>query len=56
MAFFSVIVFIGKYQYSHKFMLHLRYCPTACVRPKDLKLIPGVTDIKPGGKHTESTT
>ncbi|XP_037550480.1 protein angel homolog 1 [Nematolebias whitei] len=34
-------------QYSHEFMLQLRFCPAACVRPKDLILIPGVTDIKP---------
>ncbi|KAK2826155.1 hypothetical protein Q5P01_020369 [Channa striata] len=37
----------GKFQYSHKFMLQLRYCPAACVRPQDLKLIPGVTDNTP---------
>ncbi|KAM9707511.1 protein angel homolog 1 isoform 1-T1 [Menidia menidia] len=34
----------GKYRYSHDLMLRLRYCPAACVRPKDLELIPGVTD------------
>lgn len=39
---------IGKCQYSHDFMLQLRYCPAACVRSQDLKLIPGVTDNTPG--------
>uniref|UniRef100_A0A3Q1H4Z8 Endonuclease/exonuclease/phosphatase domain-containing protein n=2 Tax=Anabas testudineus TaxID=64144 RepID=A0A3Q1H4Z8_ANATE len=37
----------GKCQYSHDFMLQLRYCPAACVRSQDLKLIPGVTDNTP---------
>ncbi|XP_024861537.1 protein angel homolog 1 isoform X2 [Kryptolebias marmoratus] len=37
----------GEHQYSHEFMLQLRFCPAACVRPKDLKLIPGVTDNTP---------
>ncbi|XP_053289787.1 protein angel homolog 1 [Pleuronectes platessa] len=31
----------------HDFMLQLRYCPAACVRPVDLALIPGVTDNTP---------
>ncbi|CAB1436239.1 unnamed protein product [Pleuronectes platessa] len=31
----------------HDFMLQLRYCPAACVRPGDLALIPGVTDNTP---------
>ncbi|XP_041827421.1 protein angel homolog 1 [Melanotaenia boesemani] len=37
----------GKCKYSHDFMLQLRYCPAACVRPQDLELIPGVTDNTP---------
>ncbi|XP_023272959.1 protein angel homolog 1 [Seriola lalandi dorsalis] len=37
----------GKCQYTHDFMLQLRYCPAACVRPVDLNLIPGVTDNTP---------
>uniref|UniRef100_A0A3B4TGL3 Endonuclease/exonuclease/phosphatase domain-containing protein n=1 Tax=Seriola dumerili TaxID=41447 RepID=A0A3B4TGL3_SERDU len=38
----------SKCQYTHDFMLQLRYCPAACVRPVDLNLIPGVTDNTPG--------
>lgn len=53
---FSYLVFfsfsIGKCQYSHDFMLQLRYCPAACVRPQDMKLIPGVTDNTPGTVKT----
>ncbi|XP_033497775.1 protein angel homolog 1 [Epinephelus lanceolatus] len=37
----------GKGQYSHEFMLQLRFCPAACVRPLDLEQIPGVTDNTP---------
>ncbi|KAM6912412.1 protein angel homolog 1 [Xenentodon cancila] len=37
----------GKCRYSHDFMLRLRYCPAAHVRPPGLKLIPGVTDNTP---------
>ncbi|KAM9340846.1 protein angel homolog 1 [Symphorus nematophorus] len=37
----------GKYQYSHEFMLQLRFSPVTCVRPVDLVLIPGVTDNTP---------
>ncbi|XP_069574635.1 protein angel homolog 1 [Brachyistius frenatus] len=37
----------GKCQYSHDFMLRLRYCPAAYIRPQDLELLPGVTDDKP---------
>ncbi|XP_033967569.1 protein angel homolog 1 [Pseudochaenichthys georgianus] len=37
----------GKGQYSHDFMRQLRFCPTACIRPLDLHLIPGVTNITP---------
>uniref|UniRef100_A0A3P9Q2H0 Angel homolog 1 (Drosophila) n=2 Tax=Poecilia reticulata TaxID=8081 RepID=A0A3P9Q2H0_POERE len=37
----------GTRGYSHEFMLQLRFCPAACVRPGNLVLIPGVTDIKP---------
>ncbi|XP_038147303.1 protein angel homolog 1 isoform X2 [Cyprinodon tularosa] len=37
----------GTRQYSHEFMLQLRFCPAACVRPQKLILIPGVTDITP---------
>uniref|UniRef100_A0A3Q0RET2 Angel homolog 1 n=1 Tax=Amphilophus citrinellus TaxID=61819 RepID=A0A3Q0RET2_AMPCI len=42
---------VGKCQYSHNFMLQLRYCPAACVRPQGLQLIPGVTDHTPGSTH-----
>ncbi|XP_067334908.1 protein angel homolog 1 isoform X2 [Channa argus] len=41
----------GRFQYSHNFMLQLRYCPAACVRPQDLKLIPGVTDNTPNASR-----
>uniref|UniRef100_A0A3P8SW62 Angel homolog 1 (Drosophila) n=1 Tax=Amphiprion percula TaxID=161767 RepID=A0A3P8SW62_AMPPE len=48
-----------KCQYSHDFMLQLRYCPAACVRPQYLKMIPGVTDNTPGdaseGNHFRHT-
>uniref|UniRef100_A0A3B5QI87 Angel homolog 1 n=1 Tax=Xiphophorus maculatus TaxID=8083 RepID=A0A3B5QI87_XIPMA len=37
----------GTRGYSHEFMLQLRFCPAACVRPENLALIPGVTDSKP---------
>uniref|UniRef100_A0A673BDT4 Angel homolog 1 (Drosophila) n=1 Tax=Sphaeramia orbicularis TaxID=375764 RepID=A0A673BDT4_9TELE len=37
-----------KLQYSHKFLLQLRFCPAACARPQDLEMIPGVTDNNPG--------
>ncbi|XP_039642863.1 protein angel homolog 1 isoform X3 [Perca fluviatilis] len=37
----------GKGQYSHEFMLQMRFCPAACVRPLDLEQIPGVTDNMP---------
>ncbi|TDG98766.1 hypothetical protein EPR50_G00203720 [Perca flavescens] len=37
----------GKGQYSHEFMLQMRFCPAACVRPLDLEQIPGVTDKTP---------
>ncbi|XP_060939072.1 protein angel homolog 1 [Limanda limanda] len=37
----------GKCRIRHDFMLQLRYCPAACVRPADLTLIPGVTDNTP---------
>ncbi|XP_029350269.1 protein angel homolog 1 [Echeneis naucrates] len=37
----------GNRQYKHEFMLQLRYCPAALVRPVDLILIPGVTDNIP---------
>ncbi|KAI3367788.1 hypothetical protein L3Q82_026625, partial [Scortum barcoo] len=36
-----------KCQLSHDFMLQLRFCPAACVRPLNLELIPGVTDNTP---------
>ncbi|KAL2099432.1 hypothetical protein ACEWY4_005912 [Coilia grayii] len=36
-----------KLKYSHDFLLHLRYCKVACMRPTDLELIPGVTDNTP---------
>lgn len=34
-------------QYSHDFMLQLRFCEAAVVRPQDLEMIPGVTDCTP---------
>ncbi|MED6251655.1 hypothetical protein ATANTOWER_000976 [Ataeniobius toweri] len=37
----------GTRKYTHEFMLQLRFCPAACVRPQDLILIPGVTDNRP---------
>uniref|UniRef100_A0A3B3DXK3 Angel homolog 1 (Drosophila) n=1 Tax=Oryzias melastigma TaxID=30732 RepID=A0A3B3DXK3_ORYME len=37
----------GKCRYSHDFMLQLRFCQAACVRPPDLVLIEGVTDLAP---------
>lgn len=37
----------GSRRYTHEFMLQLRFCPVACVRPQDLILIPGVTDNIP---------
>ncbi|XP_045919432.1 protein angel homolog 1 isoform X1 [Micropterus dolomieu] len=37
----------GKCQFSHDFLLQLRFCPAACVRPLDLELVPGVTDNTP---------
>ncbi|XP_051722867.1 protein angel homolog 1 [Ctenopharyngodon idella] len=40
-------------QYSHDFMLQLRYCQAACVRPADLELIPGVTDKTPDPEDME---
>lgn len=48
----SCISCAGKYKYNHDFMLRLRYCPAACVRPRDLKLILGVTDNTPGSIDT----
>nr|XP_019940282.1 PREDICTED: protein angel homolog 1 [Paralichthys olivaceus] len=45
----------GKCHYSHDFMLQLRYCPAACVRPVDLKLIPGVTDNTPDASRGNQT-
>ncbi|XP_071354476.1 protein angel homolog 1 isoform X2 [Trachinotus anak] len=44
---YATDVFERKGQYSHDFMLRLRYCPAACIRPVDLNLIPGVTDNTP---------
>ena len=35
-------------RYSHAFMLQLRFCEAAFVRPRNLDMIPGVTDNKPG--------
>nr|XP_057946834.1 protein angel homolog 1-like [Doryrhamphus excisus] len=37
----------GKLQYSHHFLLRLRFCPASCIRPSDLQVIPGVTDNTP---------
>ncbi|XP_030212631.1 protein angel homolog 1 [Gadus morhua] len=37
----------GKLQYSHAFLLQLRLCQAACVRPADLIFIPDVTDNTP---------
>ncbi|KAM4541820.1 protein angel homolog 1 isoform 1-T1 [Odontesthes bonariensis] len=44
---------LGKCQYSHDLMLRLRYSPAACVRPQDLKLIPGVTDNTPDASRED---
>lgn len=44
----SCCVCVGKRQYSHDFLLQLRFGPATCVRPLDLELIPGVTDNTPG--------
>ncbi|XP_030620842.1 protein angel homolog 1 [Chanos chanos] len=43
----------GKLQYNHDFLLQLRYCPAACVRPADLEFITGVTDNTPDLKDKE---
>lgn len=45
---FLFCVDLGKRWYTHHFLLQLRFTPAACVRPVDLELIPGVTDITPG--------
>lgn len=37
----------GQLQYDHDFMLSLRFCPAACVRPQGLEMIPGVSDNTP---------
>ncbi|KAM7375749.1 hypothetical protein PAMP_005525 [Pampus punctatissimus] len=37
----------GIRQYSRDFLLRLRYCPDAYIRPLDLQQIPGVTDNTP---------
>ncbi|XP_062379608.1 protein angel homolog 1 isoform X2 [Sardina pilchardus] len=37
----------GALNYEHDYMLNLRYSQAARVRPKDLELIPGVTDNSP---------
>ncbi|XP_055013549.1 protein angel homolog 1 [Boleophthalmus pectinirostris] len=37
----------GTHQYSHEFLLQLRFCSAACQRPADLEMIPGVTDVTP---------
>lgn len=39
----------GTLQYSHEFLLQLRFCPAACERPHDLEMIPGVTDVTSEG-------
>lgn len=49
-CFTSVLLCAGKCCYSPDFLLQMRFSPAACVRPVDLKLIPGVTDIIPGKK------
>lgn len=43
----------GKLQYSHKFLLQLRFCPAACARPQDLEMIPGVTDNNPDASREQ---
>ncbi|XP_034432298.1 protein angel homolog 1 isoform X1 [Hippoglossus hippoglossus] len=45
----------GKRRHRHDFMLQLRYCPAACVRPVDLMLIPGVTDDTPDASRENQT-
>ncbi|XP_063039495.1 protein angel homolog 1 [Engraulis encrasicolus] len=37
----------GRLKYSPEFLLGLRFCPAALVRPRDLALIPGFTDLTP---------
>ncbi|KAG5857573.1 hypothetical protein ANANG_G00020890 [Anguilla anguilla] len=37
----------GKILYDHKFLLGLRFCEAALIRPEHLELIPGVTDVTP---------
>ncbi|KAJ0063101.1 hypothetical protein NL108_012565, partial [Boleophthalmus pectinirostris] len=45
---YTNVLFIGTHQYSHEFLLQLRFCSAACQRPADLEMIPGVTDVTPG--------
>nr|XP_020485790.1 protein angel homolog 1 [Labrus bergylta] len=44
----------GNRQFSHDFLLQLRFCPAACVRPLDLVLIPGVTDNTPDASRKKN--
>ncbi|KAJ8288852.1 hypothetical protein COCON_G00015110 [Conger conger] len=37
----------GKIRYDHKFLLGLRFCEAALIRPENLQLLPGVTDASP---------
>ncbi|XP_033844709.1 protein angel homolog 1-like [Periophthalmus magnuspinnatus] len=46
----------GTRQYSHEFLLQLRFCSAACQRPSDLEMIPGVTDVTPDVLKAQSTT
>lgn len=46
----------GNRQYSHEFLLQLRFCPAACERPADLEIIPGVTDATPDGSKECSSS
>ncbi|XP_031435700.1 protein angel homolog 1 isoform X4 [Clupea harengus] len=46
----------GKLKYSQGFLLQLRYCPGACERPRDLALIPGVTDNTPDQHEKQPCT
>ncbi|XP_072313927.1 protein angel homolog 1 [Eucyclogobius newberryi] len=46
----------GTLQYSHEFLLQLRFCPAACERPANLEMIPQVTDVTPDGSKAHSSS
>ncbi|KAJ8341534.1 hypothetical protein SKAU_G00338250 [Synaphobranchus kaupii] len=43
----------GSIHYDHEFLLGLRYCEAALIRPENLELIPGVTDATPDQPETQ---